>query len=232
MWDAKMHPTFLNIKEKIMGLIVDTERKYRPRTLVDFVYANDEIKDVVSSYGSGNMTRPLILSGTNGTGKSLLAELIPKAIEGFTPSVNRVRSSDLNSNKEIYSQFTRNKQFDVLFTVNNQRYNYNVIEEVNFDPKSSDAFRVVLDDYRGVDLTIMTSNEVGKIDVGIRSRCEILVVPPCEPHVFHSRAKAIIETEGYSIDEEELLSALEAVYEIKADNRLYYQKLDEMLRKA
>jgi hypothetical protein len=50
--------------------------------------------------------------------------------------------------------------------------------------------------------------------------------------VFLSCAKAIIETEGYSIDEEELLSALEAVYAIKADNRLYYQKLDEMLRKA
>lgn len=78
----------------------------------------------------------------------------------------------------------------------------------------------------------MTSNEVGKIDVGIRSRCEILVVPPCEPHVFLSRAKAIIETENYNIDDEELLSALKAVYEIKADNRLYYQKLDEMLRKA
>ena len=215
-----------------MGQIVDTERKYRPHTLADFVYANDEIKDVVSSYGSGNITRPLILSGTNGTGKSLLAELIPKAIEGFTPAVNRVRSCDLNSNKEIYSQFTRNKQFDLLFTTNNQRYNYYIIEEVNFDPKSSDAFRVVLDDYRGVDLTIMTSNEVAKIDIGIRSRCEVLTVPPCEPHVFLPRAKTILEEEGFVIDEKKLLSALEAVYEVKADNRLYYQKLDEILRKA
>ena len=78
----------------------------------------------------------------------------------------------------------------------------------------------------------MTSNEVNKIDVGIRSRCEILVVPPCEPHVFLSSAKMIITAEGYSIEDQVLLSALEAVYEVKADNRLYYQKLDEMLRKA
>ena len=215
-----------------MGQIIDTEIKYRPIKLADFVFPNNEVREVATAYGSGKVTRPLILCGTNGSGKSLLAELIPKAIEGFTPQINRVRSCDLNSNKEIYSQFTRNKQFDVLFTINNQRFNYNIIEEVNFDPKSSDAFRVVLDDYRGVDLTIMTSNEVGKIDDGTRSRCEILVVPPCEPHVFLSRAKAIIETEDYNIDDEELLSALEAVYEIKADNRLYYQKLDEMLRKA
>ena len=215
-----------------MGQIIDTEIKYRPLTLDDYVFPNNDVKDVATSYGTGKITRPLILCGTNGGGKSLLAELIPKAIEGFTPWVKRVRSCDLNSNKEIYSQFTRNKQFDMLFTVNDQRFNYIIIEEVNFDPKSSDAFRVVLDDYRGVDLTIMTSNEVNKIDVGIRSRCEILVVPPCEPHVFLSRAKMIITAEGYSIEDQVLLSALEAVYEVKADNRLYYQKLDEMLRKA
>lgn len=215
-----------------MGMIVDTEKKYRPRNLVDFVFPNDEVREVVTAYGSGKITRPLILSGKNGSGKSLLAELIPSQIERFTPSLNRVRSCDLNSNLEIYSQFTRNKQFDKIFTVNNQRYNYNIIEEVNFNPKASDAFKVVLDDYRGVDLTIMTTNELTKIDSGVRSRCEVLHVPPCEPHVFLPRAKEIINAEGYDIDDATLLSTLEAVYEATADNRRYYEKLDEILRKV
>jgi len=50
--------------------------------------------------------------------------------------------------------------------------------------------------------------------------------------VFLPRANAIIEAEGYSVDDDVLLSALEAVYEAKPDNRFYYQKIDEMLRKA
>ncbi len=213
-------------------MIVDTEKKYQPRKLSDFVFPNKEVYEVANAYGSGNVTRPLILNGTNGTGKSLLANLIPLEIEGFVPTVNKVRSADLNSNKEIYQQFTRGKQFDNLFTTNNQRFNYHIIEEVNFDPKGSNAFRVVLDDYRGIDMTIMTTNEIGKIDVGIRSRCEVLRVPACEPNVFLPRAKIIINSEGYEIDEATLLAALEAVYEIKADNREYYKKLDELLRKV
>lgn len=215
-----------------MGKIVDTERKYRPSRLDEYVFPNDEVREMATAYASGEITRPLILSGTNGSGKTLLAELIPQQIEGGSAIVNRINSYDLNSNKEVEKQFTRNKQFDKLFTTNNQRFNYHIIEEVNFEGKASDAFRVALDDYRGVDMTIMTTNSVEKIDVGVRSRCEVLHVPPCEPQVFLPRAKQIISDEGYDIDGSTLLSVLEAAYEVKADNRGYYKALDEILRKA
>lgn len=158
--------------EIIMGKIIDTEYKYRPRSLDEFVFPNKQVEELAKAYGTGEITRPLILSGTNGSGKSLLSDLIPQKIEGFKPQVNRVRSTDLNSSNEVYSQFTRNKAFDNVFVVNNQKYNYNIIEEVNFDVKARDAFRVVLDEYRGVDMTIMTTNQIGKIDIGVRSRCE------------------------------------------------------------
>jgi DNA polymerase III delta prime subunit len=218
--------------EIIMGKIIDTEYKYRPRSLDEFIFPTKQVEELAKAYGTGEITRPLILSGTNGSGKSLLSELIPHQIEGFKPQVNRVRSTDLNSSNEVYSQFTRNKTFDNIFVVNNQKYNYNIIEEVNFDVKARDAFRVVLDEYRGVDMTIMTTNQIGKIDIGVRSRCETMHVPPCEPHVFFPRAKSIIEAEGYIIDDDALMAALEAAYEAKPDNRRYYQTIDEILRKA
>ena len=215
-----------------MGKIIDSEKKYRPNSLSEFVFPNKEVEELAKAYGTGEITRPLILNGTNGSGKSLLSELIPNQIEGFNPQVNKVRSCDLNSSSEIYSQFTRNKNFDNVFVINNQRYNYNIIEEVNFDVKARDAFRVVLDEYRGVDMTIMTTNEIGKIDIGVRSRCETLNVPPCEPQVFFPRAKSIIEAEGYNIDDDALRAALDAVYDALPDNRRYYQTIDEILRKA
>jgi DNA polymerase III delta prime subunit len=218
--------------EIIMGKIIDTEYKYRPHSLDEFVFPNKQVEELAKAYGTGEITRPLILSGTNGSGKSLLSDLIPQKIEGFKPQVNRVRSTDLNSSNEVYSQFTRSKAFDNVFVVNNQKYNYNIIEEVNFDVKARDAFRVVLDEYRGVDMTIMTTNQIGKIDIGVRSRCETMHVPPCEPHVFFPRAKSIIEAEGYIIDDDALMAALEAAYEAKPDNRRYYQTIDEILRKA
>jgi len=215
-----------------MGKIVDTEIKYRPRSLAGYVFPNEEVREMANAYGTGEITRSLILSGSNGCGKTLLAELIPRQIEGGAAIVSKVNSYDLDSNKEVEKQFKRNKQFDSLFTTNNQRYNYHVIEEVNFQGKASDAFRVALDDFRGVDMTIITTNSVEKIDVGVRSRCEVLHVPPCEPHVFLPRAKQIINDEGYDVDDSTLLSALETAYDVKPDNRNYYKTLDEILRKA
>ena len=60
-----------------MVKIVDTEMKYRPRNLEEYVFPNNEVREMALAYGSGEITRPLILSGTNGSGKTLLAGLIP-----------------------------------------------------------------------------------------------------------------------------------------------------------
>ena len=57
-------------------------------------------------------------------------------------------------------------------------------------------------------------------------------MPPCEPDVFFPYARAIIQAEGYDIDDCSLSAALDAVYEQRPDNRRYYQTLDAILRKA
>jgi hypothetical protein len=96
--------------------------------------------------------------------------------------------------------------------------------------KGADAFRVIMDKYLGTDLIILTSNEIQKVDGGIKSRSKCLHVPPCEPHVFLPRALDIVHDEGYDIDPNELLATLEAVYDQKPDNRRYYEKIDELLQ--
>lgn len=212
--------------------MIDTEFKYSPRSIDEYVFPNLEVEEVVRAYSTGKVTRPVILSGPNGTGKSLLARLIPKAIEGKDPKINSIPSCDLNSTKEIYNHFARNKQFDNLFKTNNQKYNYSIIEEVNKEFKANDAFRVVLDAYRGIDLVFITTNEIEIMDKGVCSRCEIINVPACKPSVFFPYALSIIEAEGYDIDQNELMKALNAVYTIRPDNRQYYKKIDELLRKV
>jgi replication-associated recombination protein RarA len=212
-----------------MGKIVSTEVKYRPKSLDEYVFPNDEVRQVAMSYASGKQSRPLLLHGTFGTGKSLLAELIPKAIETETdPRINKILSYELHSNKEICEQFNKNKTFDLLF--NGQKFNYFIVEEINFLVRGADALRVIMDKYQGIDLTIFTSNELHKVDGGIKSRCKCLHVPPCEPHIFLPRALDIVNSEGYNIDPQELLSMLEAIYDLKPDNRRYYEKLDELLQ--
>lgn len=210
-------------------MFVDTERKYSPKTLNEFVYPNKQVKQTVEYYASGDATRPLILSGTNGTGKSLLATLIPKAIDGNGVQVTTRSGEELNSSIEVRKTFFNKKQYDKFFKLN-EHYNYTIIEELNIDSKARDALKIALDQTRGTDLAIITTNNVMSIDVGIRSRCEVLEVPPCTPDVFLPRAKYILQSEGVSLDGGLLYDALEAAYEERADNRKYYQKLDELFR--
>ena len=215
------------------GRFLNSELKYSPKYLGDIIFPNDYVKKVVTAYASGEVTRPLILCGRNGTGKSLLARLIPQAIEQMDRVVvTYIKSYALNSDNEVDRLLTKNKQFDLLFTTNGQRYNYYIVEEMNALIKGRNAFRVALDRFQGTDLTIITTNEVARIDKGIRSRCEILEVPACKPEVFFAHAKRIMAKEGANIDDDALLEALEATYEQSPDNRSYYQLLDRLFREC
>jgi DNA polymerase III delta prime subunit len=172
-------------KHNNYGKFIDTERKYSPNFISDLIFPNAHVKSVVTAYASGEVRRPLILCGRNGTGKSLIAKLLPKAIEEMEEvQVTHVKAHKLNSDSEVEELFSRNKMFDSLFTVNGQRFTYNIIEEMNTCIKGRNAFRVALDKYLRTDLTIITTNEIAQIDKGIRSRCEVLEVPACTPEVF------------------------------------------------
>lgn len=211
-------------------MYIETEKKYCPKSLNDFVYPNKSVQSVVEAYASGQITRPLILCGAHGTGKTLLSKLIPNAIEGKDPFLDCIDSGDLNSKETVNRLFGNRKSFNACFTIKGQKLNYIIVQEMNEDIKARNQFRSAIDQYQDVDLTIITTNNINKVDTGLRSRCEVLEVPHCPAKVFFPRAKHIINNEGYDIDDAALLAALEAVEAVTPDNRAYYKKLDALLR--
>ena len=218
-------------KPKNYGKFIDTERKYSPACIGDLIFPNAQVKSVITAYASGEVTRPLILCGRNGTGKSLIAKLLPRAIEGIDKVLTTyIKPYELNSDKEVDKLISRNKMFDTHFSTNGQRYSYYIIEEMNSRIGGHNSFRIAIDNYVGIDLTIITTNEISQIDKGIRSRCEILEVPACTPAVFFPHAKRIMEKEGIEIGDKALLAALEASFDIAPDNRGYYKVLDSLFR--
>jgi len=208
---------------------MNTIHRYRPRSIDEYVFANKEVEQQVRRYTDGKTTLPLVLHGKHGTGKSLLAELIPKAIDGENVSVNKINAEDLNNKKEVRTKFSRAVNFDRLFSVNGQRMGYTVVEEVNFDPSAKGALRTCLDEMAERELYIFTTNEVGKIDKGLLSRAEVLEVPPATPERFLPRAQHILRSEGVDLDDSVIYEVLESVYDVEYDNRKYYKVLDEII---
>ncbi len=219
-------------------MAINSEIKYRPKTLAEFVFPNEEVKELITAYAAGQCSRSLILAGTNGTGKSLLAALLPDAIEGKEAWVTKLEVGKLNSSEEIKKHFFPHNFYTQLFILNEQKFSYTVIEELNVAPNSNafakkqaiDTLKLGLDAKQGVEITIFTTNQLHNIDAGIRSRCEVLHVPACTPEVFLPRAKKIIADEGYQLEDELLLKALGDTYRLRPDNRSYYKLLDRMLR--
>jgi DNA polymerase III delta prime subunit len=210
---------------------MNTAIKYAPKTLAQFVFATPELKDQIERYASGCSMSPLVLYGPHGTGKSTLAKLIPEAIDGKKVFVNKVKASSLNSEKEVLDKFTRHQTFDNFFVHEGQSRNYTVIEEVNFEAKAKDAFRVVSDQMQSTDLFIFTTNNLSKIDSGLISRASRIEVPPIAPIDFAKTAEYILKSEGIEMDQGQVLEVLESVYEMYSDNRKYYEALDDLIWK-
>jgi AAA+ superfamily predicted ATPase len=213
-------------------MIINTTKRYSPKSLDEFIFPNNEVRDLVTAYASGDIERPLILYGSSGCGKSLLQRLIPQAIESKETQVNKVICSDLKLPRDIHELYGRNKQFNNVFTVNDQRYNYFIIEE--FYMKSirlNDALKIELDASLGTDLTIFSTNRFELIDSGVLSRSEVLEVQPCTPSIFFPHAKKIMQAEEIDISDYDLLVKLNAIYVAYKDNRKYYSMMDALIRR-
>ena len=205
--------------------------KYRPKCLNDFVFPNAESKELVEAYASGEINKSLILHGTSGCGKSLLQELIPNAIEKTTARLQKVRCADIKKASDVHAHYNKNKQFNHLFK-DNEYYNYIIIEEFLItNQRISDAFKIEMEKNKGVDLTIISTNNFKKIDVGIVSRSLELELVACDPKQFFNHAKNIFDRENMHIEDQVLMNCLDVTYALHQDNRKYYDALDALFRK-
>ena len=211
---------------------MNSQHKYRPQSINEYVFANDAIERKIKRYTDGKTNRPLILHGTYGTGKTVLAEIIPKELDGQNVKVDHINAEEFNNTAEVRKLFNRNKQFDKLFVPEGQSRNYIVVDEVNCDPRAKGALRTSLDVMEGRDLVIFTTNEIDKIDPGLLSRAEVIEVLPVPPERFLPRAQDILRSEGVNLDDAFVRELLEAVYSSDHDNRSYYKVIDEIIDAA
>jgi DNA polymerase III delta prime subunit len=135
----------------------------------------------------------------------------------------------LNSSDAVQRIFSRDRLFDHLFVPPNQRRTYTIIDEIQINPKGANALRITLDEMAGRDLTIMTTNDLSKLDPAIRSRSEVVFVPPVPPERFLKRAQEILVNENVLLDDKTVLEVLMAAFERREDNREYYKALDEVI---
>ena len=192
--------------------------KYKPKALNDLVIPNTAIKDLLDDMANGYVINKLCFVGTNGTGKSTAAHLLPELIEGFSPNTVHLIGEE---------KFDVSHAINQLSTINNfgwssQKYQYVLFDELDKVKNSLDTFNDKV-------IVIATANDFMKIEKAVRSRFQLLDFGLITADDFLPRAQQILEQENITLKDSYVLGQLQTKQSL-SDMRKYFDTLSDIQR--
>lgn len=156
------------------------DKRYHPNSYAEIVFPNSLAEQQVNDWIRQKGKRNLILVGGFGSGKTAVAELLPKLREeamgysydgGFQPTAIICRSKKFSRQTDLLEHTL------TVATFSGSGKRYLVFNEFDAYNKTQQQpqLRTALDTANAS--FILTSNTISKIDEGIVSRCEVIEWP-------------------------------------------------------
>ena len=199
--------------------------KYAPQTLADVIYPNQAVQTRIDAYARGLLENNIILHGTNGTGKSTIARLLPNAIVGGQAIVENDDFDELLSRKDL-KMYLRNTCS--MSSMTEQSKVFLVFEEFDNAKVNLNKLWTAMDACADSLQVIISTNNLMDIHKSIRSRCDLINVHKLSAQAVLPRAQFILRSEGVELPDDYVLGYLQQA-DWRGDLRLYLQKLDELL---
>lgn len=190
------------------------DMRHAPLTFADLVFVNPLVQQALADYAQRQKHRCLILHGPYGCAKSTTAEVIirdrQKLIGAELLQISRYVGIGLSRGlSEI------DNAFNYALTLGGEREPYVIIDE-------GEQMRVAdqqilrhnistLSYYR----VIITTNDLAKIDGGVRSRCEVLPLLAPQAADWLPVAQRILAVEGVTISQHQLTAMLQPVVDFR-----------------
>ena len=179
----------------------DFKEKFRPKSLEDIVFADQNARLLLEDLVSGAMPFPvtegkcgILLYGIPGTGKSALAKLLPDAIEqargGECASEMYLRVMPGNNGQKMLETVSRRVE---LIPFGN--HHYIVLDEVDNLNDSAMAMLKSVMNYPNT-VWVLTTNHFDKIETGVRSRCHCIAFNAAAASAWLPLARRILGHAG------------------------------------
>lgn len=172
--------------------------KHAPQNFDEVIFADFDTKKRLSQYVLAQRTKPIILHGPYGTGKSTIARLL---IEGRDP-VSAKFWSVINcsaAEKGFLLPLVGAWRFAPILEVEPMC----VLEEVDLLSKSLQFdLRAFMDSNGG--MFVMTTNHLYAVDKSIQSRCDVIEITAPEYRKYTPRACQILAEYGIPMKIEQL----------------------------
>ncbi len=196
-------------------------QKYAPTALNEVVYANQGTAMRINAYANHGLSGHIILWGPNGTGKSTVAHLLPKAISVGQGFVEDKPLDELLAMKDLKGYLQRSAW------VYSSGY-FLVYDEADTAKGNMAKFWTALDSLGSDVMVIFTTNNPMSIPASVRSRADEIEFPALLPQQFLPRAQHILKTEGVQLLNAQVLHYLTQIQHTP-DIRKYCKKVDEII---
>ena len=199
--------------------------KYAPSNLNEIVYPNIAIERRIMGYASGQLENNILLHGSNGTGKTSIANLLPYAISGPNAQIENKDYDKVLEQKDIKAYLRSACQTSKLY--GGDKF-FMVFNEFDNARANVSKLWTAMDACADSLMVIITTNEPMSVHKSIRSRCDIIEMPALKANAVLARAQQILTAEGLVLPNAQVLSYLKT-REHLGDWRKYMALLDELL---
>lgn len=213
-----------------MGLLT----KYAPKSALTGFTHDLKLLVAADGYIRGTLTRPLLLYGIHGTGKTAYAKTLAMELApDMLPS--DIETIDVSSDTSI-DAVRRIARMIGPFPHNSRGLRVFILDEAdNFSRQAMDALKGLMTKFPSTDsgvFFILTTNHITEISAPVQDRCKLLHIPPTSVDDVLSTAKSILAAEGITITEDNLRRALTTDASGLCSYRQMYGVLEEIITRA
>ena len=182
--------------------------KFRPKTIEEYVFRDEEQKHQVQGWIDSGAIPHLLFSGAPGVGKTTLAKVLLNELE-----VNEYDVLEINASREGKVDDVREKIIGFVQTIPFGDFKVVLLDEADYiSPNGQAALRGVMETYASTARFILTCNYPTKVIPALHSRCQGFHIDKIDKTEFTARVATVLVTEEVDVDIDTLDSYVKATY--------------------
>ena len=182
--------------------------KYRPRTLIDYVFRDDEQRKQVEGWVKSGAIPHLLFSGAPGVGKTTLAKILINEL-----GIDDYDVLEINASRENSVDTIRDKITGFVQTMPFGQFKVVLLDEADYiSPNGQAALRGVMETYHASARFILTCNYPNRVIPALHSRCQGFHIERVDVTEFTARMATVLVTEGVEFNLDTLDTYVKATY--------------------